>query len=84
MLSKCANPSCSAIFRYMHEGELFRIEVEAKHDSTSDAEGMNETMSPRRLEYFWLCAGCSARMTLKYSRDSGITAVPRALMKAAS
>jgi hypothetical protein len=27
MLSKCANPACSANFRYLHEGRLFHVEI---------------------------------------------------------
>jgi len=30
MISKCANPACSARFLYLHEGKLFRFEREAK------------------------------------------------------
>jgi hypothetical protein len=29
MLSKCANPKCTALFRYLHIGKLFRMEVPA-------------------------------------------------------
>jgi len=27
MLSKCANPGCSASFLYLHQGKLFRLET---------------------------------------------------------
>lgn len=26
MLSRCLNPSCSAQFRYLHEGRIFKVE----------------------------------------------------------
>jgi len=28
MLSKCANPPCSASFRYFRQGKLFRVDTE--------------------------------------------------------
>jgi hypothetical protein len=50
MLSKCANPACSARFRYLHEGRIFNIEI------TTPA-----TDPPmHRLEHYWLC-GCCAK-----------------------
>ena len=48
MLSKCANPVCSATFRYLHDGKLFLIQGAPKHS----------------LRYFWLCDSCSRTMTL--------------------
>jgi hypothetical protein len=29
MLAKCTNPSCSAEFRYLHEGTLFRLDLDS-------------------------------------------------------
>ena len=49
MLSKCANPKCAASFRYLHEGRLFRVELESES---------------RKFEYFWLCDECARIMTL--------------------
>jgi hypothetical protein len=54
MLGKCTNPSCSASFRYMEEGTLFRLE-------TDPVLGLS---NPKRPEYYWLCRSCSAAMTL--------------------
>jgi hypothetical protein len=54
MLAKCANPSCSRPFRYLHEGKLHRMEL------ASD----NSESGPKS-EWFWLCSHCSSRMTLR-------------------
>jgi len=71
MLSKCANPSCTSSFRYLHQGRLFRFEIELQENVREDIPD-----KPRRyLEYFWLCDECSASMTLCYDHDSGVRAV---------
>jgi len=36
MVSKCANPNCSAPFLYLHQGKLFRLETDAQ-DPVADA-----------------------------------------------
>ena len=74
MLSKCANPDCENIFRYMHEGKLFRLEVDAPTRAGSNSVTNGEiTKSGRHLEFFWLCDNCAARMTLVYRKGFGIT-----------
>ena len=62
MIAKCSNPSCSTSFLYFKEGRLFRLE----HDPTL---GLN------RVEYFWLCPGCSSTMTLRLSEDGTVVTV---------
>jgi hypothetical protein len=54
MLAKCANPSCSHPFRYLHEGKLYRMEL--VHDDGG--------FGPQ-TEWFWLCNECSSQMTLR-------------------
>jgi hypothetical protein len=63
MVSKCANPSCSAVFRRMGEGRLFRIEFQAS--LPEDARFDPGRQVRRRTEYFWLCSGCAPLMTIK-------------------
>ena len=60
MLAKCANPSCSAPFRYLRDGRLFRLEADPRFRSSK----------PHKLEFFWLCDRCSPRMSLRIS-DGG-------------
>ena len=58
MLAKCANPACSAPFRYLHEGKLFRLDLGAGPPSVNGH-------APRQLQYFWLCERCASTMTLE-------------------
>jgi hypothetical protein len=71
MLSKCANPGCSAPFLYLHEGKLFRLDT-----GIESPAGQTTQKTLRSLEFFWLCGECAARLTLSYKKGVGITAVP--------
>ena len=55
MLAKCLNLECSALFRYLHEGRLFRIDF-------TDAPTLRGMPPIHRIEHFWLCANCSAHL----------------------
>lgn len=58
MLSKCANPECSEIFRYLHQGKIFYLAP------TPDVQIATQMMNPEPEERFWLCSQCSKEMTL--------------------
>jgi len=60
MLGKCSNPSCSAPFRYLRDGKLFRLESDPRL----------RTSKTNTLEYFWLCDRCSTGMSLRIG-DAG-------------
>jgi len=80
MLSKCANPACSASFRYLHNGKLFRVERPAERTARSnlDFDDQRTVRKPAsRIEFFWLCDECSAVMTLAFD-DGAVKTVPRA------
>ena len=62
MLAKCSNPSCSAVFRHLREGRLFRLEND-------------HTLKSTRVEYFWLCQHCSPTMTLRVAENETVVAV---------
>ena len=75
MLSKCANPACSAQFRYLHDGKVFRVDLEERAAGRTPlrvppgvpvnvAGPQLLTSGGRRPEYFWLCGECSRQMTL--------------------
>lgn len=66
MVSKCANPECSAQFRYLHQGQLFQ------RDTLPLDQG--DPSGRRHVEFFWLCEECSTKMTLVYSKERGVTA----------
>ncbi len=67
MLGKCTNPSCSALFRYLEEGLLFRLETDPNL----------RLSNPKAPEYYWLCRSCSAEMTLHISNEGHV--IPFAL-----
>ena len=72
MISKCANPECSAPFRYLRDGKLFRVDLDQLELQTE------RSVSNRwhRLEHFWLCGRCAATLTLVTEKGKGVTAVP--------
>jgi hypothetical protein len=71
MLSKCANPACSTPFRYLRDGKLFEIEANREIGSSVDAG-----KPLRRVEFFWLCGGCSADLTVINDQEKGVITVP--------
>ena len=74
MLSKCANPGCSASFLYLHQGKLFRLETGGNGDvDVADPQGKH---SSRRLEYFWLCDECASLMTVSFKKGVGVMTRP--------
>jgi len=58
MLSKCANPECFEVFRYLHQGKIFDL------SPTLDPQATTAAVKAPRHERFWLCARCSKQMTL--------------------
>ena len=79
MVSKCANPNCSAPFRYLHAGRLFRADKAAGVDRAA-AIGANESQKKplHRLVFYWLCDDCAATMTLMFDKESGVSVCPKA------
>lgn len=73
MVSKCANPDCSASFRYFHKGKLFRVETASGFERrrTMGKDGERDKLL-RRLEFYWLCEDCAGKMTLIFDKGSGI------------
>jgi len=82
MVSKCANPRCSAVFRYLQRGKLFGHEVPSpKSDET--ASNSEFRMSSRKIEFFWLCDDCASTMTLIF-RKGEISVEPIKKVRAAA
>jgi hypothetical protein len=79
MVSKCLNPRCSATFRYLCEGRLFRIDFsEASRKSALAGGGMGASTRGKaeRVEHFWLCGSCAATMTVELGEDGAVRPVP--------
>ena len=74
MLSKCSNPACSNSFLYLHEGKLFRVEVDA-NDYVSGITG-HFRKSSKRLEFYWLCRNCAAQFSVTVVQGVGIRLEP--------
>jgi hypothetical protein len=74
MVSKCANPDCSASFRYFHAGKLFRMETAAGFDrrrTLGQDDSLNKPL--RRVVFYWLCEDCAEKMTVVFDKESGIS-----------
>jgi len=56
MLSKCLNPSCSRTFRYLHDGQVFQLEIPKRVPGSGRVGKLTEC--------FWLCAQCCATLTI--------------------
>lgn len=81
MLSKCANPDCSNLFLYLHQGKLFRLDTDTGHVG---ADPDFREHGPR-VEFFWLCDDCAANMTVVFKKGKGVTVRPfRFIQRAAS
>jgi len=71
MLSKCANPTCSTTFRYLHEGRLYVIdprEALARHKPRCSTKS-------GQLEYAWLCSSCYLYLTIQIDEEFGTRVV---------
>jgi len=84
MLSKCANPGCSASFRYFHQGQLFRWDTSGNGNGHPPEAEVFAKSSSRRLEFFWLCAECAPLMTLVCQKGTGVVTQPILRTKAAA
>lgn len=92
MLAKCANPACDTPFRYLRDGRVFQVEVDAAggyHSAEVRAPGpvlVSDHKPPHRLEHFWLCGACSRTMTLVFDKAQGVATIPlvRAAKRAAA
>ena len=58
MLSKCANPECVEVFRYLHQGKIFHL------CPTPEVQAATDELSPVMYERFWLCERCSKQLTV--------------------
>ena len=77
MLHKCANPTCTSLFRSLCLGKLFLLETDYREGLTpAIAPRSRRDRSLRRMERYWLCDGCSSLLTLTFERGRGMVTVP--------
>lgn len=77
MLSKCANPGCSASFHSLGEGRLFQLSSDDPRLQCRTASSGEEKKPPRSVEYFWLCSNCSKSLTIHMDQNRRIYTAPR-------
>ena len=65
MLAKCAHPACFAQFRYLRQGQLFKVRMPALADGSRGS----------RVEYFWLCETCAQAFKVVL-RNGSVMTVP--------
>jgi hypothetical protein len=63
MVSKCANPSCSATFHHRH-GKLFRFPKRPVEEG--------RPANTHAVQHFWLCEICCATYSLEYHEAKGV------------
>jgi len=68
VVSRCANPSCEAQFKYLHEGRLFQF---ASTSTPTDFSNGRLNFS-----FWWLCPRCCWYMTLIQDGPAGTKLVP--------
>jgi hypothetical protein len=76
MVTKCANPACSAPFHSLRQGRVFVMEVEGAPQSGGSGRS-------RQPHYFWLCHSCCRTMTVIAEKGQGIKVAPMAVFAAA-
>lgn len=77
MLAKCANPACSARFRYFHEGRLFVFGPKPDAPMRGPPADPDYVVRSHSPQYFWLCSSCCTAMTVQPDGDHGVTVVPK-------
>ena len=71
MLHKCANSSCTNLFRRLHEGKLFQVETEYLPEFRKTSWRRNQLA--RKVERFWLCDACAPQMTIGFEKGRVVT-----------
>jgi hypothetical protein len=80
MLSKCLNPRCSAKFRYLRQGQLYRIDFLEAQRRLAFANGERAvSLHGRRecVEHFWLCEECAKKLTIEADAEGEVRLVAR-------
>jgi len=64
VLSKCANPKCSARMKYMNDGSVYVVPKASMGKYWTGDEGEFSAPPGKQIECFWLCNVCSRQMTI--------------------
>lgn len=78
MVQKCANPKCSAIFRYANRGRLFSFEIRNPVGPCRDVPPAICERKPSHIAInFWLCDDCSRTLSVEFNAQTGVSIVAR-------
>jgi hypothetical protein len=69
VLSKCANPACSANFRYLGEGKLYLVDSKAALVRRKAPAELKYAGKSCTYEYLWLCSVCCRHMMIQIGGD---------------
>ena len=75
MLSKCANPPCSAPFRYLREGRLYLLDYKAGFSGRKPTADLKLLGTSRAFDCLWLCSSCCRDMTIQIDNDHRVRVV---------
>jgi hypothetical protein len=64
MVSKCANPTCTARMKYLHEGRIFIVQSPSSAQYWRRDSGSFSAPPGNQIEYFWLCNSCAEQMKI--------------------
>ncbi len=76
MVSKCLNSHCSATFRYLGQGRLFRVDFTEMGRKRALAGKQIVPFHRSPIEHFWLCKSCAATMTIEIGEAGEVRLVP--------
>lgn len=77
MISECSNPQCAKPFHYLRGGRLYRFDVRRPVEPCRDVPNAICASKPSEASvFFWLCADCSHRYSLRFSLREGTSVVP--------
>jgi hypothetical protein len=67
VISTCANSHCKKPFHYLNGGRLYRFNAACEEELTGKVDNaVCAGGHVRTAIFFWLCAECSSKLTLKY------------------
>jgi hypothetical protein len=64
MVSQCANPSCTAHLKYLHEGRFFVLRTRSAERYWGGDAGPFGAPPGKQIQCFWLCQNCAREMTI--------------------
>lgn len=81
MISNCTNPECHAEFHYLRGGKLYRFDIRRPEHPCADVPNAICATRPSHASvYFWLCADCCRKFSLRFSAHEGLSVIPTPIL----